>query len=222
MEKIEELIEAYETVVEVANDYLKHCNDGKVEAEKQMAIKIIENLDELKSSLPKPVEVPEFVGEYIEKCKRADSGLIWSIRPDRDANDNSAKVYDWLFPNGAVLPNGEYPKPFEPDNLVRPDKVNQIVFARAWLDGYTVIKEPRKHVLKLNSEYYDDVVSGFKKFEIRFNDRDYKVGDILVLEEYDGIDYTGDRCKRIVTYITDYAQQDGYVVLGIVPWEESQ
>ncbi|MFP7370939.1 DUF1642 domain-containing protein [Lactococcus lactis] len=84
--------------------------------------------------------VPECVAEYIERCKRSDCGLIWAIRPDRDANDNSEKVYDWLFPNGVKLPNGMYPNPYEPDNLVRPDKENQIKFVRAWLDGYTVEK----------------------------------------------------------------------------------
>ena len=84
--------------------------------------------------------VPECVAEYIERCKRSDCGLIWAIRPDRDANDNSEEVYDWLFPNGVKLPNGMYPNPYEPDNLVRPDKENQIKFVRAWLDGYTVEK----------------------------------------------------------------------------------
>ncbi|WJQ76238.1 DUF1642 domain-containing protein [Lactococcus cremoris] len=84
--------------------------------------------------------VPECVAEYIERCKRSDCGLIWAIRPDRDANDNSEEVYDWLFPNGVKLPNGMYPNPYEPDNLVRPDKENQIKFLRAWLDGYTVEK----------------------------------------------------------------------------------
>ncbi|WP_195936146.1 DUF1642 domain-containing protein [Lactococcus lactis] len=91
--------------------------------------------------------VPECVAEYIERCKRSDCGLIWAIRPDRDANDNSEKVYDWLFPNGVKLPNGMYPNPYEPDNLVRPDKENQIKFVRAWLDGYQVEK-PQLFYLK--------------------------------------------------------------------------
>ena len=91
--------------------------------------------------------VPECVAEYIERCKSYDCGLIWAIRPDRDANDNSEEVYDWLFPNGVKLPNGMYPNPYEPDNLVRPDKENQIKFVRAWLDGYTVEK-PQLFYLK--------------------------------------------------------------------------
>ena len=106
-------------------------------------------LDKMKDwQPPKPlVEVPEFVAEYIERCKSYGCGLIWAITPDRDANDNSEKVYDWLFPNGYRLEDGSFPDPFEPDNLVRPDSGNQLKFARAWLDGYTVEKE-QLYVLK--------------------------------------------------------------------------
>ena len=98
--------------------------------------------------------MPECVAEYIERCKRSDCGLIWAIRPDRDASDNSEKVYDWLFPNGVKLPNGTFPNPYEPDNLVRPDKENQIKFVRAWLDGYTVEKPQLFYLREKNTGYY--------------------------------------------------------------------
>lgn len=41
------------------------------------------------------------------------------------------------------------------------------------------------HNLKLLPEYFDAVVNGIKTFEIRKNDRDYKVGDTLHLYEFD-------------------------------------
>ena len=108
---------------------------------------------------PKPfVVVPEFVAEYIERCKSYGCGLIWAIRPDRDTNDNSEEVYDWLFPNGCRLEDGSFPDLFEPDNLVRPDSGNQLKFARAWLDGYTVEKE-KKYILKhidLSKQYKNE------------------------------------------------------------------
>lgn len=37
------------------------------------------------------------------------------------------------------------------------------------------------HELKLDTFYFDDVKSGLKTFEIRKNDRDYQVGDLLSL-----------------------------------------
>jgi len=38
-----------------------------------------------------------------------------------------------------------------------------------------------KHFLKTWAEYFEAVKSGNKTFEVRVNDRDFKVGDILVL-----------------------------------------
>ncbi|MFP7308821.1 DUF3850 domain-containing protein [Enterococcus faecalis] len=86
---------------------------------------------------------------------------------------------------------------------------------RMKLFGYEVEKEPAIHELKILPEYFEAVVSGNKCFEIRKNDRRYEVGDILRLNEYEDGKYTGNFHVAEITYITDYAQQDGYVVLGI-------
>lgn len=73
------------------------------------------------------------------------------------------------------------------------------------------------HALKLVQPYFNDVKNGIKTFEIRRNDRNYKVGDILVLREYDPFTdtYTDDVIKKKIVYITDYAQQQNFVVMGI-------
>lgn len=39
------------------------------------------------------------------------------------------------------------------------------------------------HQLKIDSEYFDDVASGKKTFEVRKNDRNFLVGDFLALNE---------------------------------------
>ena len=87
------------------------------------------------------------------------------------------------------------------------------------------------HELKILPEFFEAVTSRRKQFEIRKNDRDYKVGDQLVLREIDYVHnenisdelfYTGDSYKAEITYITDYAQKDGYVVLGIRGAEEAE
>ncbi|MEI2365753.1 ASCH/PUA domain-containing protein [Niallia circulans] len=73
------------------------------------------------------------------------------------------------------------------------------------------------HHLKIQPEYFDSVSKGTKSFEIRKNDRNYKVGDVLLLQEYlpSESKFTGRVIDRKITYITDYAQQEGYVVMGI-------
>lgn len=47
------------------------------------------------------------------------------------------------------------------------------------------------HGLKIAPEYFDAVRRGVKNFELRKNDRDFKVGDYLALNEWDGEAYTG-------------------------------
>ena len=73
------------------------------------------------------------------------------------------------------------------------------------------------HHLKIRPKYYMDVESGRKTFEIRFNDRGFKVGDILYLEEYCGRECTGRMLMREVCYIIDDPEfcKEGFVVLGL-------
>lgn len=74
------------------------------------------------------------------------------------------------------------------------------------------------HDLKILPEYFEAVSSGRKKFEIRRNDRNYGVGDTLILREWDGENYTGEGVIRKVTYVlADYEKglKPGYCILGI-------
>lgn len=73
------------------------------------------------------------------------------------------------------------------------------------------------HELKIRPNFFRDIISGVKTFEIRRNDRDYKVGDILILQEYEVLKrcYSGRETKRLVTHVTSYAQAEGFVVMSI-------
>lgn len=65
----------------------------------------------------------------------------------------------------------------------------------------------KEHHLKITPEYFEEVRAGSKTAELRFDDRGYEVGDVLVLEEYAigstvrGTDYTGRVERRVVTSI---------------------
>ncbi|TKM83418.1 DUF3850 domain-containing protein [Enterococcus faecalis] len=145
---------------------------------------------------PKKVVVPRSVAEMIETYREKEMSLAylmryfkgWHNKVNKGTMDSETLV--WIV-----------------NNLEE--------FLDAWLHGYEVEKEPTIHELKILPEYFEAVVSGNKRFEIRKNDRNYKKGDILRLNEYQDGQYTGDVHVAEITYITDYAQQDGYVVLGI-------
>lgn len=75
------------------------------------------------------------------------------------------------------------------------------------------------HELKTFKTYFQDIQDGVKKFEVRLNDRGFKVGDALHLREFDGVSqtYTGREIHRRVTYILDDPRfvKDGFIVMGI-------
>lgn len=91
------------------------------------------------------------------------------------------------------------------------------------------------HNLKTWSCYFTEVLAGNKTFELRKNDRDYKVGDTLNLIEVDPEKYqweyniclqdyqavptpTGRTCLRIITYILrggQFGLDKDYVILGM-------
>jgi len=61
------------------------------------------------------------------------------------------------------------------------------------------------HELKTWTEFFWDIKAGRKTFEVRVNDRDFEVGDYLVLREWEAIPqrYTGAVVGVRVTYMCD-------------------
>jgi ASC-1-like (ASCH) protein len=81
------------------------------------------------------------------------------------------------------------------------------------------------HELKTWPEYFQAVARGDKTFEVRKNDRDFRVGDELLLKEYqpsyaclDREYYTGRVLHRYVSYVLhggNFGIEEGYVILGL-------
>ena len=75
------------------------------------------------------------------------------------------------------------------------------------------------HFLKTWPEYFTEVKEGRKKFEVRENDRNFQIGDKLVLQEFDPKNgYTEDVVEKEVTYIFHggkFGVSEGTVIMGI-------
>ncbi len=67
--------------------------------------------------------------------------------------------------------------------------------------------------LKTKPRYFDLQLQGMKNFEIRENDRDFQVGDILCLEEYKK-GYAGRFIHVEITCVIENYCKHGYVTLG--------
>lgn len=73
------------------------------------------------------------------------------------------------------------------------------------------------HEIKIAALYYDDVASGRKKFELRKNDRGYKVGDGLKMMEFNDGEFTGRTIEAVILYMLEEytGLQEDYCILGI-------
>ncbi|ELH1207416.1 DUF1642 domain-containing protein [Listeria monocytogenes] len=76
----------------------------------------------VKAEEPELVVVPQFVADWISRSRQEGYNLIWSISYEN--NDMPDEMYEWLTSTAD----------------------NQELFARAWLDGYEVEKEPLYYV----------------------------------------------------------------------------
>lgn len=78
-----------------------------------------------------------------------------------------------------------------------------------------------QHELKIWPEYFDDVESGRKTFEVRKLDRLFGVGDTLLLREWSLIKgYSGRETVKEITYVMAGGQwglSEGNCILGIKP-----
>ena len=74
------------------------------------------------------------------------------------------------------------------------------------------------HELKIIPKYYKDLESGLKDFELRKDDRGFKIGDKILLKEFTATNgYTGNEIEKEIGYIFEesaFGLKQGFVILG--------
>lgn len=75
------------------------------------------------------------------------------------------------------------------------------------------------HALKTWPEYFKEVEAANKPFEVRKNDRGFKVGDTVILQEYipEEKKYTGKEIVKTIAYVLDNPKlmKRGFVVFSL-------
>ena len=115
------------------------------------------------------------------------------------------------------------------DEDLRPNDI-QLSIAANEITVDEIVEEFRKHIqadicnfahhrLKLQSKYWDDVKEGTKAFEVRKNDRGFKVGDIVTFNlVYESGNDGGVKMEpKVIKYVLQggqYGISDEYCVIG--------
>ena len=79
-------------------------------------------------------------------------------------------------------------------------------------------KTPTERIIakKILPEYFEEVIKGNKRFEIRKDEDNIKAGDIVILKEWNGTEYTGREVNYRVTYVfrdvPEYGLQERYCI----------
>ena len=77
----------------------------------------------------------------------------------------------------------------------------------------------KKIYKKILPEYFSAVLSGQKTFELRKDEDNIQVGDLLILREWDGERYTGRAINADVMYVLrnvpQFGLMEGFCVIGI-------
>lgn len=74
------------------------------------------------------------------------------------------------------------------------------------------------HELKISHQYFSDIICAGKRFELRKDDRGYKLGDTIRLREIENGEYTGAAIEFTIIYVLrdcpEYGLMSGYCILG--------
>lgn len=78
------------------------------------------------------------------------------------------------------------------------------------------------HTLKIKYKYFEQVLRGNKRFELRYNDRDFQINDLIHFVDDHGKEYDYfDTNLFKITYVLkgkdaeQYGLQEGYCILSI-------
>lgn len=156
-------------------------------------------------ALARPTPTPD-LGEAVA-WRLVDEETLTALKVALDAMDLSNKGTDAVRMGRAMLADIDehsHPAPSPDWGVVGPD----------------VRFSGRKHDLKCWPEAFAAIRTGCKQWELRLNDRDYQIGDLLRLREWDNHAerYTGEATGKLVIWMLNgpaFGLPDGYCIMSL-------
>lgn len=149
------------------------------------------------------------------------------------AHENLDGLYDPNFPEHEQCHGWETLKTLVRAKAVPTESqmtgLHPLVRQRILIDWNLIIQmdndnPPTTHHLKTLQPHFSDVWFGRKTFEIRVNDRNFQVGDILLLKEWDNLlgIYSGKGIEAKISHVFKgpaFGLEAGYAILSFNPNE---
>ncbi len=83
------------------------------------------------------------------------------------------------------------------------------------------------HILKIKDNYYFEIVHGYKNFELRLNDRDFKPFDLIHFVNTKNEDFLNDsnniyQITYVLKDVPEYGLKENYCILAIKKFKEQE
>lgn len=191
----------------ILKEVKKAKEEWKAEESKKESIPGQMDITDIKGAMPEPQEPNEEENEEYEE----ERGTEETDLPE--ASDNPRKAED-QEPQPDTENEGS--KSQQPDTDTGGTIQQQIVQGEINRGDPQVNRGKKVHKVKTSSQFFPAAKSGIKPFELRINDRDYRVGDMLEQEEYKDGERTGEKIYQEIIYVLeDYkGLEPGYCILG--------
>lgn len=138
---------------------------------------------------------------------------IYACGGPSDTAGGNNRIYSYRFNVLPVVFEGLY---MVESFKILSDLVSQGFSALLW--NQSIKANHMEHELKCESKFFKAIVDGKKQFEVRKNDRDFKVNDTIILNEIvDGV-VTGMAIRKVISYILpggQYGIDKDYIVMGL-------
>lgn len=175
--------------------------------------------------LPKPQDVPKTEENEPVRQETSNEPEIKETQNVPESDEQQSVVQRTLHEEEPSIPK---PDPVQEPEIEEQEKEDgeeaqipgqdTVENHKEWMPDESISgQQSTVHQIKLKRQYFKDVADGKKTFELRKNDRGYRVGDVLDMREIKDGEETGQHIRAEITYMLENYEgiEEGYCILAI-------